>query len=182
MTVESKTHILPSGKQITIYDGLIPAVLRNSMYDFIKDSAFFIGWPDADHERAAKYNCLYTGYTEPQTESLGLLPYLRTTEIHSIIKDLTPTKSVVNLSVPSHVHFPHTHVEKVFILYYVNLHWEDHWHGETLFYSEDHSEIDLAVKYVPGRLVIFDGTIPHSVRPQSMAADNYRFTYALAFD
>lgn len=182
MAVETKTHILSSGKQVIVYDGLIPASLRNSMYEFIKDSAFFIGWPDAEHEVAAKYHCLYTGYTRPQTEDLGLLPFLYTTEINNLIEGLEVTKSVVNLSVPSHVHFPHTHVEKYVSLYYVNLHWEDHWHGETLFYSEDLKEVDLAIKYTPGRFVIFDGTIPHSVRPQSSAADHYRFTYALAFN
>jgi hypothetical protein len=67
-------------------------------------------------------------------------------------------------------------------LYYANLEWEQHWHGETLFYSEDLNEIDLAIRYTPGRIVVFDATIPHSIRPQSNVANNYRFTYAMTFD
>jgi hypothetical protein len=64
----------------------------------------------------------------------------------------------------------------------VNVGWRPEWHGETLFYSEDLSEIELALPYTPGRVVVFDATIPHSYRPQSTIADHYRFTLAMGFD
>lgn len=182
MAVESKTHILDSGKQVHIYDGLVPAKLRSDIYDFIKASAFFIGWPDADHDMAIKYQCLYTHYNAENTIKAGLYPFLKTTEVNDHIKDLSLMKSTVNLSVPTHSHFSHCHAEKIGIIYYANLDWEQHWHGETLFYSEDLKEIELAVNYTPGRIVVFDSSIPHSVRPQSHAADQYRFTYLLAFE
>jgi hypothetical protein len=182
MTVNLKTHVLSSGKLIYVYDGLLPAVLRNRIFDFVRKSAYFIGWPDADHEVAARHQCLYTAYNDQNNQDAGLLPFLKTTEVNDHIKDLKVTRSVVNLSVPSHTHFVHTHPEQLVALYYVNLEWEHSWHGETLFYSEDMNDIDLALPYTPGRLVLFDGRTPHSIRPQSQIADHYRFTYAITFN
>jgi hypothetical protein len=182
MAVDSKTHVLSSGKLVHVYDGLIPAKLRADFYDYVKKSAFFIGWHDAEQDKASKHSCLYTYYNGDQTTEAGILPFLQTTEVNDHIKDMDLTKSIVNMSVPTHTHFSHCHAEKLVVLYYVNLDWEQHWHGETLFYSEDLKEIDLAVNYTPGRVVVFDASIPHSVRPQSHSADHYRFTYTLAFE
>jgi len=182
MAVESKTHILSSGKQVHVYDGLLPAKLRDDFFEFVKKSAFFIGWHDADQDKAAKHECLYTYYTGEQTMAAGIMPFLQKSVVNEHINGMSLTKSIVNLSVPSHCHFAHCHAEKIVVLYYVNLDWEQHWHGETLFYSEDLKEIELAINYTPGRVVVFDASIPHSVRPQSHAADHYRFTYTLAFE
>ena len=178
----TKTYTLSSGRQIHVYDGLIPAALRNNIYEVVRGSAFFIGWADSDHEVGARHLCLYSGYTARHNDNAGLLPFLKTTEINDHIKNLTMRRSVVNLSTPSHTHFPHTHKEQLVALYYVNLEWNHSWHGETLFYSEDLKDIELALPYTPGRLVLFDGRIPHSIRPQSQIADHYRFTYAITFD
>jgi hypothetical protein len=182
MTANLKTHVLDSGKVIYVYDGLLPAVLRNKIFDFVRKSAFFIGWPDADHEKAARHNCLYSAYSEKNNEEVGLLSFLKTTEVFDHFKDLNVKRSVINLSTPSHTHFVHTHPEKLVVLYYVNLEWEHSWHGETLFYSEDMNNIELALPYTPGRVVVFDGTIPHTIRPQSPSADHYRFSYAITFE
>jgi hypothetical protein len=182
MAKESRTHIMSSGKQIHIYDGLIPAMLRADFYEYVQRSAFFIGWGDSDSQKALKHECLYTFYDGPQTLKAGILPFLQTTEVNEHIKGLDLTKSIVNMSVPTHSHFSHCHPEKIVVLYYVNLDWDQHWHGETLFYSEDLTEIDLAVQYTPGRVVVFDASIPHAIRPQSHSADHYRFTYTMTFE
>jgi hypothetical protein len=182
MAAESRTHVLSSGKLVHVYDGLIPAQLRADFYEYVTKSAFFIGWGDSDQSKALKHNCLYTYYDGNQTFKAGILPFLQTTEVNEHIKGLDLTKSIVNMSVPTHVHFSHCHPEKVIVLYYVNLEWEQSWHGETLFYSEDLKEIDLAINYTPGRVVVFDASIPHAIRPQSHTADHYRFTYTLAFE
>jgi hypothetical protein len=68
------------------------------------------------------------------------------------------------------------------VLYYVNLEWQDGWHGETLFYDESLKNIVFASPYIPGRIVVFDGSIPHTIRPQSYIASHYRFTFALIYN
>jgi len=49
-------------------------------------------------------------------------------------------------------------------IYYPNPKWENEWGGETWLMNEQH-EIADAVKYRPGRLIIFNGNRPHISRP-----------------
>lgn len=179
--MKTTEHILSTGKKIVVYDGLLPLLLRSKIYQFVKQSRFVIGWHDGEYEKARGYEFLHSVYSHEDNANCGLLPFLKDTEVDKHINGMEPLKSMVNLSVPSDTHFPHAHPESLVILYYVNLDWENHWHGETLFYTEDLGDIELALKYTPGRVVVFDGSIPHSIRPQSISADNYRFTYALTF-
>jgi hypothetical protein len=64
----------------------------------------------------------------------------------------------------------------------VNQEWRDGWHGETLFFSENLKEIVHAMVYTPGRVVVFDGNIPHAIRPQSIIGPQFRYTLAMVFD
>lgn len=180
--VKYTKHTLSSGKEIHIYDGLLPLGLRDRVFNFLSNSKFVIGWGDGTHEKAIKYKFLHSQFNDEDNENCGLLPFLKNTAVNELIKNLTVKKSIVNLSVPSDTHFVHAHPEKIVVLYYANMDWEQHWHGETLFYAEDLSDIEVALKYTPGRVIVFDATIPHSMRPQSISADNYRFTYALTFE
>lgn len=178
----AKQYTLSSGKKIYIFDGLIPLQLRDKIFCFIVDSRYMIGWSDGNSETSARHKFLYSSFSNDDDENAGLLPFLRTTQVNELISGMEKTKSIVNLSVPSDTHFAHAHPEKLVVLYYANMEWQQHWHGETLFYTEDLSEIELALPYTSGRVVVFDASIPHSIRPQSSSADYYRFTYAMTFN
>ena len=183
MTITYKKHILPTGKEIHIYDGLIPLQTRMAVWDFINNSMFKIGWADSATENGCSHKFLYSSFNDEDTYNCGLLPYLiKNTPVKKHIEKLNLKKSIVNLSVPSDTHWAHAHPEKIVVLYYANMDWEQHWHGETLFYTEDLSEIELGIRYTPGRVIVFDASIPHAMRPQSTDADHYRFTYAMTFD
>ena len=81
------------------------------------------------------------------------------------------------------MHYLHIHQKQQVCLYYVNLDWRDGWHGETLFYNPDNlKEIAYTSLYIPGRIILFDGSIPHAIRPQSVKAPKFRFTLSLFFD
>jgi hypothetical protein len=175
-------HVLKSGKKVTVYDNFIPLILRSTLFQFVKESRFVIGWHDGEYVKARSHEFLHSQYSLEDNENAGLLPFLRTTEINKHIEGADPLKSMINLSVPCDTHFPHAHPESLVVLYYVNLEWENHWHGETLFYTEDLNDIELALKYTPGRVIVFDGSIPHAIRPQSISADKHRFTYAMTFE
>jgi hypothetical protein len=68
------------------------------------------------------------------------------------------------------------------LLYYVNLEWREGWHGETLFFQENLKDVAFTSVYTPGRLIAFDAKIPHTIRPQSHIAAQYRFTLAMVFN
>lgn len=63
-------------------------------------------------------------------------------------------------------------------LWYVAPEWNVEWGGETLFYNA-HMDAEVAVSPRPGRLVIFDGAIPHVGRPPNRIC--YAPRYTLAF-
>ena len=183
MTFDCKKHTLSSGKEVYVYDGLVPLIMRQSVLDFCKKSFYRIGWEDGEAEKSRNFQFLYASFTEEEDYAAKLLPHLiSNTPVGQHVQGLRRIKSVVNLSLPTNTYFAHSHPEKFVVLYYANTLWEHEWHGETVFYTEDLSEIELCVKYTPGRVVVFDATIPHALRPQSTTADDYRFTYAFFFD
>ncbi len=61
------------------------------------------------------------------------------------------------------------------ILLYANLHWPKEFEGETIFYTED-EELYGAVLPKPGRVVVFDGSIPHIGRPPHPEVNGNRIT------
>ena len=63
-----------------------------------------------------------------------------------------------------HVDAPYWIEENRTVLLYLNPEWNPNYGGETIFY--DHRlEAQRIVSPIPGRVVIFDGRVPHSGRP-----------------
>ena len=60
--------------------------------------------------------------------------------------------------------------------------WKQEWWGETQFLSEDLKEIIFTNQYVPGRVIWFDGEIPHTIKTQSFSAPKFRFSLSIFFD
>lgn len=66
-------------------------------------------------------------------------------------------------------------------LVYINRDWSCDWGGETFFYDDERKNVKYVSSFIPGRIVIFDGSIPHSAKPQHFNAPPYRFTLASKF-
>ena len=63
-----------------------------------------------------------------------------------------------------HVDAPHDVPENKTVILYLNYEWHPNWGGETIFY--DHKlDAQRIVTPKPGRVVMFDGRIPHTGRP-----------------
>jgi hypothetical protein len=170
------------GKSIEIYDDLFDLKYRNLIYDYISTSRFKIGWSDTTISEKAQYRNLHSEYDIDDLKQIRILEKIDEVGILKGFDGLTLKRSIVNLTTPSDSHFIHTHFEKKVILYYANLEWFDGWHGETLFFEDNNREILFTSSYVPGRLIVFDGGVPHTIRPQSMIATKFRFTFALFFE
>ena len=94
------------------------------------------------------------------------------------------SRGYVNLGLHSDVSQVHTDDSRKnkTLLYYSNKNWEMNWGGETVFYNDSGTDYVKVVPYVPGRIVIFDGRIPHRANPMNMRlSPAYRFTVALKF-
>ena len=63
-----------------------------------------------------------------------------------------------------HVDAPHHVPENKTVILYLNYEWHPNWGGETIFY--DHNlDAQRIVTPKPGRVLMFDGRIPHTGRP-----------------
>ena len=147
--------------------------------EFSINSSFRIGWSDTeDMNRSQQF--MHSMFSIDDLRACGVIEALRGSAVGSHISGYEPIGAVLNLTTPADSHVPHTHnnTDKV-CLVYVNTHWDHKWYGETLFYNESLSNIELAIQYRPNQVVLFDPKIPHSVRPQSHDSVKYRLTLAI---
>ena len=63
-----------------------------------------------------------------------------------------------------HVDAPYFVEDNQTVLIYMNPQWDPQWGGETIFFNHDLDAVRLCQPR-PGRVVIFDGRIPHTGRP-----------------
>jgi hypothetical protein len=176
-----KEYTTKVGKKIYVYDNLFDLRFRDSIFAYVSTSLFQIGWHDSDTEEGLRHKNVHSRYSPEDNAKNGFMETVFKSDVAKHFAELKIFQSIVNLSTPSDINWVHAHPEKLAMLYYVNLTWRNHWYGETLFFSEDEKEIEVALPYTPGRLVVFDAGIPHTIRPQSTAADQYRFTFSTLF-
>ena len=170
--------------KIEVWDDVFSLAVRTKAFMFMQNSYFKLGWNDGPAPEWRSHDSfLHSTYNEADIRSLGIVQALRDTAVYDSIAGLEVSRGIVNLSVPVDSHHVHAHAEdhKV-LLYYGNLEWKDGWHGETLFYSEDLRDIVWAGPYTPGRVIVFNGRIPHCIRPQSIIAPVHRYTFAMCLN
>ena len=184
MDITHKTHYVNDGKRIDTFDGLFPLAFRNNAYFLCKTANYNIGWNDTHFLERASYDYFLHSLMPYETlDKLGLFDCVdRYEPARELIDGMNPEKAVINLSVSSDANFVHHHHQKKIMLYYANPEWADGWGGETTYWSEDLKEIGFTSPYTPGRLIIFDGLIPHSIKPQSSIAPKYRFSLAVVMN
>jgi len=169
--------IVDRNKSIKVYDGVLELNQKQHLYSFIIKSKFMLGWEDNNIIENQANKLLHSVYSNEDLEKFKFFDYLRNTELWSELQNYCVEQSIVNLSTPADYNFVHTHSEDKVLLYYANLDWRDGWHGETLFYDELGKDVVFASAYTPGRIILFDASIPHTIRPQSIIAPKYRFTF-----
>jgi hypothetical protein len=177
-----KDIVLSSGKRLWIYDNIVDLKTRQDAFMMMKNSNYRLGWKDTETEEGIKYDYFHSAYNQEDLDRLDVYKKILLSPAGELVKGMSLVKSIVNLSTPSNVYFLHAHPEKRVILYYANMDWQTNWHGETLFYDEAGKEIEYASPYTPGRVIVFNGSIPHTIRPQSFAANQHRFTLSLFFN
>jgi hypothetical protein len=177
-----REYTVNGGNKIHVFDDVLSHRHRGELYTFCRLQNLHMGWNDTDIAEAQHHRYLHAILREEDLKATGLTQYLKNSELAGPLEGLTLSKSVLNVSVTSDCHWTHTHGERKVVLFYVNQEWKDNWHGETLFFSENGEDIVFASRYVPGRVIVFDGAIPHALRPQSREGPQYRYTLAAIFD
>jgi len=168
------------------YDNLIDYGTREAIHAFCVHSKFRLGWEDSDEETKITTKNLHSSWSEKDLKNSKLEPYIK--KAFSLSKSFKYNldklwRVELNLVKSDDVHFIHTHNDYIVALYYVNLSWQDGWYGETIFYDKKNiNDIKFTSSYVPGRIILFDGSTPHAIRPQSSAAPKFRFSVSVFFN
>lgn len=126
-------------------------------------------WSSEITDNEILFNILMTKYSSVITEFQS--------------QNFTIKRSYVNYADSStadliHDDAPHYKKNHWTLLQYGNYKWHSNWHGETVYYDSNHSEILFSTTLKPGRIVVFDSSIPHCARPPSKLAEYPRYTIA----
>ena len=178
-----KTQKENTSTNLNIFDNVVPYDQRYFIWGCSMQTPFKLGWEDTKEPEKYDLNA-YSALEISDLEYTGILPYfekcINETEWFTNNK---LSKIILNLVRPDDVHYIHSHHGRQVLLYYINLDWMDGWYGETLFYDPcDFDKIIFTSIYKPGRIILFDGNIPHAIRPQSIKAPKYRFSLSLFFE
>jgi Rps23 Pro-64 3,4-dihydroxylase Tpa1-like proline 4-hydroxylase len=167
-----------SGKLIQIYDDYFTYNERATWHKFIKNSLFKSDGSDYDETNRMQ---LYSSYSLEDVSNMGFLHspgFKKINEEHQLLdKGLKQLR--VNLSPPSECATVHTDGNGLTLVYYANLEWDLSWGGQTLFMDDTLSEAEYTCLYKPGRIVLFDGSIPHMITSVSFAAKAHRYSFAI---
>jgi len=181
----NKKEVLTSnGKRIVICDDLFSLSERQLMYSFCKNSYYKLQGKDTDIIELQNNISMISIFTMKDVKSMGFQSFIKDREILDVFNNYQFESALVNLSTPADMHNVHTDahgIPGITMLYYVNMRWSIEWAGETVFLNETMTDFEFVSPYKPGRLVMFDGSIPHVIRPPIMKADTLRMTFALRF-
>mgnify|MGYP001161301106 FL=1 len=176
------------GRSVTVIDGAVNLSILSNLYYLCTQLPYRIGNSSCREIQGIVDKRLKCDL-EPNHPIVELLLHEGSPSEHAIKKYVTSDKycfvrAYANLGIHSDVneiHIDHQTDSKT-ILYYPNKSWKTHWGGQTMFLDDDGSCKKL-VEIIPGRIVIFDGRIPHTVMPLNIrSTPSYRFTVALKFE
>jgi hypothetical protein len=176
-------HTTKNDKKIFVFDDVIDFAVQTIIYKFIKDSYFrVIGIDNPSIE--TKDPTLVSNYTIEDLEKSGFIIPKEVLDKIPLLDLFNIENIMVNLCKPDdifHVHTDHFIKNAYTLIYYTNLKWDIEYGGDTVFLDE-HKNIEFVSQYIPGRIVVFDSSIPHLIRPSTRLAPDYRFTLAIRFE
>mgnify|MGYP003116136587 FL=1 len=152
------------------------------LYNYILSSLFRIGWEDSGETQHRSHPNLYSSYSFKDVQKLKILPLILDKLKSKKITIDNYDKCIVNLTKPMDVNFLHVHPKQIVALHYSSLTWNPEWGGETIFYEDNKKEIKHCSPYTPNKLIIFDGSIPHTIKAQNIMGPAYRFTTSIFFN
>jgi hypothetical protein len=182
-------HTTSDGRNIHVFDNVLDHKAQYYFYRYIKNLSYKCNNVDSAVNTNNGFIKFRSDITPEQELDMNFFNAIQSQKCLGLIKDYKIHSMYVNLGIPTDCHQLHTDIassitnidECLTLLYYVNCDWNINWGGETLFYNNDLSGIEYTSFFKPGRIILFDGSIPHSARPQSFSSNQYRFTLACKF-
>jgi hypothetical protein len=182
--MKTKSISLPNNKILDIYDDHFSFNDRYKFFNYIKNSIYKIGGNDGSgQEQFDQIQQIYSVFSPSDIDKMELSQ----TDLFKHIAEKYKLQNRqlklirVNFSPPSERNFIHCDAAGVTVLYYASVTWKLEWGGHTLFMDDNLDEAVYTCIYKPGRVVVFDGTIPHMIMTPTMMTTQYRYSLALQF-
>lgn len=172
-----------------VFDGVVPEVRRLEVAQFLSQVGWRAGW--MSNSKTDKFTFFHAHFGgsllpdhdgAPQVDCLAQLPTpLR--PLWEIINNLVPEQTLLRCYANAYPYGSEgtVHTDSVDPLsrtwiYYPHAEWHANWAGETMFYSVDSKYLMAAVEPKPGRLICFEGRIPHVGRGVTRSCPAMRVT------
>ena len=177
--------ITSDGKEIYVYDNILGFSNRQSLLRFLSISSFKPVGIDGPDENVRHHTSMMSSFSKSDVQNCKFLDYIpeEVREEHLISIDNLENCNV-NLITPSDRFYVHTDSSggsKKTLLYYPTPNWNVEFGGDSIFLDSNGKDIEFYCQYKTDRLVIFDSSIPHMVRPSTWLAPYYRLSLALKF-
>ena len=174
--------VTKSGKKIYVFDDVYDYAQRTKIYKYVINSRYQVGGIDNGIIENRGHVTMASAYNRDDYNNIGFDQFPKDIiDTLALNMQYVMTNTMVNLCKPDDIFHIHndSHEEGDYtLIYYANLNWNVEWGGDTVFLNENQDDIEYVSQYTPGRFVIFDGRIPHLIRPSTRLAPEYRFTIA----
>ena len=169
-------------KLIDIYDGLFSYDDRSTWLTSIYKSLFTCDGSDSSFDLYPSVQ-IFSSYSELDLQNLK---FCNSEGFQFLNKKYNLSNRKirqvrVNLSTLAEKNSPHSDGQGLTLIYYPHLQWDISWGGHTLFLNEDLSDVYKLCLYKPGRVVIFDGTIPHMIVNPTVLCPVNRLSFAIQY-
>ena len=166
-----------SGYLIDVYDNVFTFSERTNFFNFLLNSKYRVNGGDS-------FNRSYQIFSEFNLEDMknsGLMNTIGFQEINEKYNLLNrPIKQIrINFSPTSEQNRIHDDAAGLTLLYYATVDWNLDWGGHTLFMDNTLEEAEYTCIYKPGRVVVFDGRIPHMIMTPTNLAEIPRYSLAI---
>jgi len=131
----------------------------------LKSDLILSAHPDIDVSQFAVQFSLHDEKLSPIKELIGPDRQLKAHWINANISKTSP-----------HFHPDSFKEGSLSMLYYANVKWDLSWDGYTVWASDDLKDIEHVEFPEPGKIVIFDSTIPHKPTAAAPEAPSFRYT------
>lgn len=173
------------GKRIAVFDDLVEAAAVQRLAASLEQSGFIKSEVARPETRQFKHWAV--NIPEAQTQQLPI--YAPTMEAVAVFAGgegrYRMYRSYCNFAAYGDMLFIHTDAQpgsrELTVLWFIAPEWNPEWGGETLFFNTA-LDAEYVVSPRPGRLVVFDGAIPHVGRPPNRICFAPRYTFAMKFE
>jgi SM-20-related protein len=164
---------------------------RRNLYDFLAGPGWNFGWKSntknqfsfwhkhfagnklPDHEKGGEqYNCL----EELQKNAPLVAELWRLIDVKAPNVLVRAYANGMPFGTEGSIHTDSISDKSFTFIYYPHLAWWPDWGGETVFFNKDYTDIIDCVFPKAGRLIAFNGTIPHVARSVSRTCPEIRIT------